>query len=398
MPTTVRRQRGLDVLRPYTPGKPIEEVQREYGISDVVKLASNENPLGPSPKVTAALQAALPQMHLYPDAQGYALRQALARHHDVRLDQVRIGNGADGLIRELCSAYLEDGDEVVVSRSSFPVYDISAAVMRGRLVKTPLKDYRLDLAAMARAITPATKLIFISNPNNPTGTMNTAAEVEAFMAQTADHALVVFDEAYYEFVDSADYPDTLRYVREGRPNVIVLRTFSKSHGIAGLRLGYGIANPEVLAPLMACSESFPVNRLAQIAGIAALEDREFLEQTVAANRAGREYLYRMCDRLDLFYLPSHGNFVLVHIGPAAQTVFELLLRQGIIVRTCVAYDLPEFLRISVGTAEQNERLARGLEAALRIARSICCGRSATEPPRTMPQRARSGDRPEQGLP
>ncbi|MBM4460639.1 MAG: histidinol-phosphate transaminase, partial [Chloroflexi bacterium] len=411
MPTAVRRQRGLDALRPYTPGKPIEEVQREYGISDVVKLASNENPLGPSPKVMAALQAALPQMHLYPDAQGYALRQALARHHDVRPDQVRIGNGADGLIRELCAAFLEDGDEVVVSRSSFPVYDISSAVMRGRLVKTPLRDYRLDLTAMAQAITPAAKLVFIANPNNPTGTINTAAEVEAFMAQAADHALVVFDEAYYEFVDSADYPDTLRYVREGRPNVIVLRTFSKSHGIAGLRLGYGIANPEVLAPLMACSESFPVNRLAQIAGIAALEDREFLEQTIAANRAGREYLYRMCDRLYLFYLPSHGNFVLVHIGPAAQTVFELLLRQGIIVRTCVAYDLPEFLRISVGTAEQNERLARGLEAALRTARSGCCGRSATEPPRThsghgqetgpsregcFPQRARSGDRPEQG--
>ncbi len=248
-PLRVHQQRGLDAIRPYVTGKPIEEVQREYGLTDIIKLASNENPLGPSPRVLAALQAALPHLHLYPDAQAYQLCRAIATRHGVTPEMVHVGNGADGLIRELCVAYLEDGDEVLTSASTFPVYDVSASVMRARMVKTPLKNFGFDLTAMAAAITDRTKLIFICNPNNPTGAALNAGEVAEFMAVAPDHTIVVFDEAYFEYVDAADYPDSFGYLRAGRPNVVILRTFSKGYGIAGIRLGYAFAQPELLAPL-----------------------------------------------------------------------------------------------------------------------------------------------------
>lgn len=366
MPSIIRQQRGLNAIRPYVPGKPIEEVQREYGLTDVIKLASNENPLGPSPRVVAALQTALSELNFYPDAQAYVLSRAIAARHGVEPDMVRVGNGADGIIRELCVSYVEDGDEVLTSVSSFPVYDISAVVMRARLVKTPLKNLGFDLAAIAAAITERTKLIFLCNPNNPTGTIVTAGEVADFMARVPAHAIVVFDEAYYEFVDSPDYPDSLSFVKSGRwPNVIVLRTFSKAYGIAGIRLGYGLAQPELLAPLRASAESFPVNRLAQVAGLAALEDDAFMARTVATNAAGRAYLYREFDRLGLAYAPSHTNFILVRIGPAATNVFQELLKRGVIVRPCTGYDLPEYLRVSIGAEPQNARFIAALTEILR---------------------------------
>ena len=362
---TIKPQSGLHAIKPYTPGKPIEEVQREYGLTDVIKLASNENPLGPSPKVVAALQAALPELNFYPDAQAYTLSRAIAARHGVAPDMVRVGNGADGLIREICVSYLNDDDEVLTSTASFPVYDISTAVMRARMVKAPLKGLRFDLDAIAASITDRTKLIFLCNPNNPTGNIVTAAEVAAFMPRVPDHVIVVFDEAYYEFVDSSDYPDSLAYVKSGRyPNAVVLRTFSKAYGIAGIRLGYGIAHPTLLAPLRATTESFPVNRLAQIAGLAALEDDEFMARTIAVNAAGREYLYREFDRRGLIYVRSHTNFILLHIGPAARAVFQALLERGVIVRPCAAYELPEHLRITVGTEAQNVRFIAALEAVL----------------------------------
>ncbi len=360
-PSGIRPQRGLAAIKPYVPGKPIEEVQREYGLTDIIKLASNENPLGPSPKVVAALQAALAELHLYPDAQAYTLSRAIAARHGVSPDMVRVGNGADGLIRELCVSYLADGDEVLTSISSFPVYDISTAVMRGRLVKTPLRDLRFDLEAIAAAITGRTRLIFLCNPNNPTGTIVTAGEVAEFMRHVPDSAIVVFDEAYHEFVDAPDYPEGLAYVKEGRRNVVVLRTFSKAYGIAGIRLGYGIAQPDLLAPLRAATESFPVNRLAQAAGLAALEDDEFMAHTVAVNAAGRTYLGQEFERLGLAYAPSHTNFLLVQVGPEAKTIFQELLKRGVIVRPCTGYDLPEHLRVSIGTEAQNARFIAALE-------------------------------------
>jgi len=364
--THVKPQRGLDAIKPYVPGKPIEEVQREYGLEDVIKLASNENPLGTSPKALAALEEALPRLNSYPDGQSYYLRHVIAQHLGVEPEQVTVGNGLDGLIMQTCMAYLDENSEAIVSQSSFPVYDIYTHVMRATLIKTPLKNYGLDLEAMAQAISDSTKLVFACNPNNPTGTVVTADEVEAFMSRVPDHVLVVFDEAYYEFVDADRFPDTLRYVRDGRQNVMVMRTFSKVYGLAGARLGCAVAAPQVLAPLNLVKEPFAVNLLAQAAGIAALEDEAFLEASVATNHAGRLFLYGEFERLGLPYIESHTNFILVKIGPQAGTVAQMLLERGVIVRPCAGYDLPNCLRITVGSQAQNTRLVEALEGVLQV--------------------------------
>ncbi len=366
MTTQIKHQRGLDAIKPYVPGKPIEEVQREYGLEDVIKLASNENPLGTSPKALAAIEKALPGLNRYPDGQSYYLRHALAKHLGVEPQQVAVGNGADGIIMQTCLAYLDEDSEVIVSRSSFPVYDIYTNVMRATLVKAPLKSYGLDLEAMAQAITDRTRLIFVCNPNNPTGTIVTADEVNAFMEKVPDNVLVIFDEAYCELVASDEYPDTLKYVREERGNVMVVRTFSKVYGMAGIRLGYAIAMPEILAPLNRVKEPFAINLLAQAAGTAALEDEQFLKKSVTANHEGRLFLYREFDRLGLRYVESHTNFILVEIGPRAATVIQKLLEKGIIVRPCTGYDLPSFLRITIGNEAQNGRLIEALEEVLLV--------------------------------
>jgi len=362
---TVRPQRGLDKLHPYVPGKPIDEVKREYGLEDVIKLASNENPSGSSPKALEAIAAALPQLNLYPDGSSHDLRLALADRFGFTLDQVAIGNGADDLILQLSMAFLEDGDEVVVSRSSFGMYDIYVHAMRAVLVKTPLAPgYRIDLDAAADAITDRTKIVYVCNPNNPTGTISTAAELDRLLARLPDHVLCVVDEAYVEMVDSNEYPDALAIARDGRPNLLVLRTFSKVYGMAGIRLGYGLGHAEVVGALAKVRAAFTVNRLAQAAGIAALDDDAFVRESVGINLQGRQQLSAAFDRLGLEYAESHTNFVLVKIGPAALDVMEGLLRRGIIVRPMTGYELPEFLRISIGTSEQNERLIGALETLL----------------------------------
>ncbi len=364
MTVTVKPQRGLDSIKPYVPGRPIQEVEREYGLQDVIKLASNENPLGSSPKALVAAREALCHLNYYPDGQSFDLRQALAAKLKVDPAQLTVGNGVDGIIMQTCLAYLDEGDEVIVSCSSFPIYDIYTHVMRATLIKTPLRGYGLDLDAMALAITDRTKLVFVCNPNNPTGTIVTAAELEGFMERVPDHVLAVLDEAYHEFVDSNEFPDCLRYIRAGRKNVLVMRTFSKIYGLAGARLGFAIADPEVLAPLNKIKEPFAVNRVAQEAGVAALADDRFLQETVWANREGRLFLYREFKRLGLFCVESHTNFVLVKIGPNAHQVIRRLLEKGIIIRPCAGYDLPEFARITVGSPAQNTRLITALEEAL----------------------------------
>ncbi|MGD2147864.1 MAG: histidinol-phosphate transaminase [Anaerolineae bacterium] len=360
----VKQQAGVDALKPYVPGKPIEEVQRAYGLRDVIKLASNENAFGPSPRAVAAIQDRLSSVHLYPDGKSHHLRQAIAAYLDVEAGWVFVANGTDGIIMQTCLAYLDEQSEVIVSESTFPVYDIFAHVMRARLVKVPLQDYTLDLNGMADAITSRTKLIFVCNPNNPTGTIVLASEVAAFMEQVPDHVLVVFDEAYYEFVDHSEFPCTLDYIRQGRANVMVTRTFSKAFGIAGVRVGYSVAVPPILAPLDCVKEPFAVNLLAQAAGIAALQDLEFLCRTVELTQAGRRYLFDRFEDLGLEAIPSHTNFVLVNIGPRALEVQEALLRKGVIVRPCTAYDLPEFLRVTVGTPKENARVTRALADVL----------------------------------
>jgi histidinol-phosphate aminotransferase len=371
MTTQVKAQSGLDGIDTYVPGKPIEEVQRELGLSDVIKLASNENPDEPAPKAVAAVRAALGELNFYPDGASVRLRGALAGWLGVRPEQVAVGNGADGLILETCMAFLDEGDEVIASRSSFPVYDVYAQAMRARVVKTPLRnDFGLDLDAMRAALSPHTKLVFVCNPNNPTGTMLTAAEVDAFVEAVPDHVLVVLDEAYYEFVESPDYPESLRYIREGRGNVMVLRTYSKVYGLAGIRLGYAIADPGLLASIQKIREPFAVNLLAQAAGVAALEDDEYRRHSVAANAAGREYLYGELARLGLFFVESHTNFVLVRVGPRAAEIQRSLLAEGVIVRPCGGYELPEFLRVTVGTPAQNERFVAALASVMDAASPV----------------------------
>ncbi len=365
MTNPLRPQRGLDELRPYIPGKPIDEVKREYGLDDVLKLASNENPLGASPKAVQAMISAASSASLYPDGQSYDLRQALASHFDIPFDRITVGNGADDLILQLSMAFLEDDDEVVVSRSSFGMYDIYVHAMRAKLVKTPLAPgYRIDLDAAADEINDRTRIVYVCNPNNPTGTMSTAEEVDRLLDRLPDRVLCVIDEAYAEMVDSAEYPDSLAMVRASRPNVLVLRTFSKVYGMAGIRLGYGFGHPGVIEAMAKVRAAFTVNALAQAAGIAALEDAAFVRQSVEMNRAGRAQLYEAFDRLGLEYAESHTNFVLVKIGPNALDVVEGLLRRGVIVRPMTAYELSEFVRISIGTSEQNARLLSELEGIL----------------------------------
>jgi len=365
MSSGIHQQHGLDSIKLYVPGKPIEDVKREYGLDDVIKLASNENPFGVSPKALAAMEAALSSLNTYPDGAGYAFRAALAAHFSVDMDQVAIGNGADDLIQELSMAFLEDGDEVIVSRSSFPMYDIYAAAMRARLVKTPLTDdLGLDLDAMAEAITDRTKLVYVCNPNNPTGKIVSSDEVDAFIRRVPENVLIVLDEAYFEMVDSADYPESLRYVREGRANVFVMRTFSKAYGLAGIRVGYGFAHSDIISTMLRIKPPFNVNVLAQTAGIAALTDTAFVAESVDGNKSGRGFLESEFDRLNLSYAESHTNFILVHIGPRALAVQQGLLERGIIVRPCVGYDLPEYLRVSIGTMDQNERFIATLREIL----------------------------------
>ena len=365
MSKTVRPQRGLDAIQPYVPGKPIEEVMREHGIDDVIKLASNENPLGVSPKALQAMREAAARVNLYPDAASFDLRSAIAEHFGLSIEEVAVGNGADDLILQLSMAYLEDDDEVVISRSSFPIYDTYAAAMRAKTVKTPLvPGYGIHLEAMADAITDRTKVVVVCNPNNPTGTIVTAEELDRFVRRVPENVLIVVDEAYVEMVDSAGFPDSLAYVREARPNVLVLRTFSKVYGLAGIRLGYAFGAPETIATLLRVKMIFSVSVVAQAAGIAALQDDDFLRRSIEANRAARQLFYREFERLGLEYAESHTNFILVHIGPNAGRIYERLLERGIIVRPCANYDLPEFLRISIGTEEQNERLIAELGSLL----------------------------------
>jgi len=358
-------QRGLEKIAPYVPGKPIQEVQRELGIKDVIKLASNENPLGPSPLGIKALQEALLNVHFYPDGESFDLRQGLAQHLGVAPQNIFVGNGADGVILVACMSYLEEGREVIVSEHSFPIYDIFTQAMRATLIKVPTINLGLDLKGMLRMINERTALAFICNPNNPTGTALHAEEIDWFVEQVPESTLIIFDEAYYEFAQEGDFPNTLNYIKEGRKNIMIMRTFSKAYGLAGLRVGYGIAHPDLLNPLWKVKEPFSVNFLGQYAALKALEDEEFVKKTIQTIKEGKEYLYQEFSRLSLNYVRSYTNFILTEVGPQAAQIANFLLQKGIIVRPCQGYGLPNYLRITVGTQAQNERLIKALEEAIK---------------------------------
>jgi histidinol-phosphate aminotransferase len=349
-------------LTVYEPGKPIEETARELGAeaSTIIKLASNENPLGPSPKALAAMRGVLESASLYPDGGGYYLREALAAELDLTRDQIILGSGSNEIIEFLGHAFLDRGDDVITSEHAFIAYKLVAAVFGARTIEVPSPDLRHNLNAMLEAITPRTRLIFIANPNNPTGTLVNQDEIDRFVERVPENVVIAFDEAYFEYLD--DPPDTLRFVRAGR-NVAVLRTFSKIQGLASLRIGYGLARPELIQVLQKARQPFNVSGLAQVAALAGLADDEHRGETKRLTDEGRAYLQEQFAAMNLPFVPSVANFVLVKVGNGA-AIFRKLLERQIIVRALKGYNLPEWIRISVGTMEQNRRCIAALREVL----------------------------------
>lgn len=352
----------LRELSVYEPGKPIEETARELDVDPgkIVKLASNENPLGPSPKAVKAMRTALDQAHLYPDGGGFYLRNALASKLGLARDNIILGNGSNEVIEFLGHAFLKGGDEVIASEHAFIAYKLIAALFGARTIETFSPNYTHHLDGMLAAITPRTRIVFIANPNNPTGTLISQAKIDKYMSRVPKHVVTVFDEAYYEFID--DPPDTLKYVRDGR-NIVVLRTFSKIHGLAGARVGYGIARPEMIEVLQKTRQPFNVNAIAQLGALAALDDKAHQQETKRVVDEGRAYLQEQFGKMKLAFVPSAGNFIMVNVGDGP-AIFKKLLAEKIIVRPLKAYNLPEWVRISNGTMKQNRKCIAALKEVL----------------------------------
>ncbi|MBI3317506.1 MAG: histidinol-phosphate transaminase [Candidatus Omnitrophica bacterium] len=355
----------IEKIRPYEPGKPIKEVERELGLRRVVKLASNENPLGPSRKAVRAMRHALREAHLYPESTCFYLVKRISEELGVAENQILVGNGSNEIIEILMRGFVSEGDQVISSETSFLVYPILTQVMGAEYIAVPMKDFRYDLEGIFAAITEKTKMIFIANPNNPTGTYVKAREVEDFIAKVPKHILICFDEAYVDFVDAADFPHMLFHAKTEKPNIVLLRTFSKSYGLAGLRVGYAVAAGEIIRYLHKVRQPFNVNSLAQAGAAAALEDRFFLWRTRLLVRSGRKYLYKRLAKLGLRAIPSQANFILVDTGYAADEVFEALLRKGLIVRSMKAYGLSTFIRVTIGRRGENALFYRLLKQFLK---------------------------------
>jgi histidinol-phosphate aminotransferase len=352
---------ALAGLIPYEPGKPVEEVQRELGLERVVKLASNEGTLGPFPAARAAIERSARELNRYPDGGAYRLRAALAERHGVRFDEVAVGAGADGLIDGISQAVLDPGDELVCGWPSFPSYVIYGMKLGATATRVPLAGHSYDLDALLDAVTPRTKLVYICHPNNPTGTMNTRAELDAYFERVPEHVLTVLDQAYFEYIDDPDYADGIAdYFRRGR-NVFVLRTFSKIYGLAGLRVGYGVGAAEFVTELGKTRRAFDLSTPAQEAAFASLDDPAELarrREQMARDRAQLEQILR-----DAGYDvagPAVGNFVFADVGEDAQLVFDALLRQGVIVRPLAGFGAPRAIRVTVGTRDEHEFLAQAL--------------------------------------
>ncbi|MBI3783430.1 MAG: histidinol-phosphate transaminase [Deltaproteobacteria bacterium] len=349
-------------LTAYPPGKPIEELEREYGIFDSIKLASNENPLGPSPKAVAAISAALVNLHRYPDGNCFYLKRALAKKLGVSPDALIFGNGSNEIIELAVRTFLQRGDEAVMADQAFVIYRLVTQSVGAASKLVPLRHFTHDLGAIADAITPATRMVFLANPNNPTGTVFFRREWEEFLAAVPPHVIVVMDEAYFEFVEDPEYPDSLAAHTHNRL-LITLRTFSKIYGLAGLRIGFGVADPVLVEVMNRVRAPFNVSSLAQAAALAALDDDDHVVRTRRCNREGMAYLRSELARLRVEYVPSWANFVLVNVGNGVK-VYESLLREGVIVRPLGVYGFPEHVRVSIGTAVENERFVAALERVL----------------------------------
>jgi histidinol-phosphate aminotransferase len=352
----------IRTLIPYEPGKPIEEVEREYGISDSIKLASNENPLGPSPKALAAIRQKLDQVHLYPDGDCFYLKRGLAQKLGVPPEQLIFGNGSNEIIELAARTFMRPGDEAVMAEQAFVVYQLIVQAVGGKGKAVPLRNFTHDLTAIADALTPHTRVVFLANPNNPTGTIYRREEWEAFLNRISTDVLLIVDEAYFEYVEDHGYPDSLKYHRDGRA-ILTLRTFSKLYGLAGLRIGYGIAAKEIIAMMQRVRQPFNVNAPAQWGALAALSDTDHVRRSVEVNRRGLDYLAGEFTRLGLEFIPSYANFVLLRVG-RGQEVFKQLLGQGVIVRPMAGYQFPEHIRVTVGTADENRKFIEALQKVI----------------------------------
>jgi histidinol-phosphate aminotransferase len=350
-------------LVPYVPGKPIEELQRELGLPRAIKLASNENPIGPSPKALAVLAETASTLHRYPDGGAFRLRGALAERWKVTPDHVILGNGSDEIIGLLARAFLSPGDEAVMAEHTFVIYKMEVQAAHGVAVEVPQKKWHHDLPAMVAAITGKTRLLFVCNPNNPTGTMSSRSEVAALMARVPEHVVVVFDEAYYEYVRHPEFPESIDYVRAGR-NAIVLRTFSKIYGLAGLRIGYGMTTPEITGYLNRIRPPFNANSMAQRAALAALDDEAHVTASRNLNHAEMDKVRSGLQRLGFEALPSETNFLYFDVGRDGREVFNALLRKGIIIRHIEG----RMVRVTIGLPEENQLFLSALEDITRASR------------------------------
>ena len=357
----IARKNIRDIV-PYEPGKPIKEVERELGIKGIVKLASNENPLGPSPKALKAIKECLKDLNRYPDGGSFYLKERLAKEFGLKKKNFILGNGSNEIIELAIRAFMNEGEEVITAEPSFLIYKISVKIEGGRPVLVPLKDYTYDLSRMREAVTERTKLVFIANPNNPTGTSVGRIELEKFLDGLPKGVIVILDEAYNEFVEREDFPNSLDYIDRG--NVIILRTFSKAHGLPGLRVGFGISNPELIDLMNRTRQPFNVNSLAQVAALASLGDKVHVERIKRLVSEGKEYLYGEFDSLGFFYLKSDTNFILVDIKGNGKEVFEKMLREGVIVRDMNAYGLKNFIRVTIGTEKENKKFISVLKKVL----------------------------------
>ena len=354
---------GLASLSPYVPGKPLSELERELGITGSIKLASNENPLGPSPRVRAAIEAQLDQITRYPDGGAFELRAALARHHGVEPACITVGNGSNDVLDMIARAFLWRGRESLFSQYAFAVYPISSMAAGATLKVAPARDFGHDLEAMHDLLGDNTGVVWIANPNNPTGTRLGAAELRDFVASVPERVIVVVDEAYFEYAQGEDYPDASRWLADFA-NLVVTRTFSKAYGLAALRVGYGLSHPDVADLLNRVRQPFNVDSFAQAAGLAALADSEHLARAVELNASGMLQLVEGASRLGLGYIPSAGNFLTIDLGREAGPVDRALLQHGVITRPIANYGLPNHLRVSIGLPEENARFLAALEAVL----------------------------------
>lgn len=344
---------GVRTLSPYQAGKPIEEVERELGIKNIIKLASNENPLGLSEKVKQALQDALKGLARYPDANGFYLKTKLAEKLGVNTNQITLGNGSNDVLELLARTFVDASHEVIFAQHAFVVYPLVTQAIGAKGIAVPAKDYGHDLPAMLKAITPNTRMIFIANPNNPTGTFLSKEELADFIAKVPSNVLVVLDEAYYEYVEAAERAPSVEWVAQ-YPNLIVSRTFSKAYGLAGLRAGYAISHPEVADLMNRIRQPFNMNSLSLRAAEVVLDDQAYLDESIRVNQEGMKQLVAFCEQNGLNYIPSHGNFLTIEVGDAAADIYQKLLHAGVIVRPVAGYQLPRHLRVSIGLPAENQ--------------------------------------------